>query len=110
MAALPGAAMAAAASDAPSTAAPSTIKILQQRTADGRTLLTNRPDPGATTQRTWEIEPQPAAPARPPVAAVEPRVRPAGLEERHARLASLRTLPRFTRATRFTGPGWLGSR
>ena len=37
--------------------------IVQQRTDDGRILLTDRPVPGATTQRSWTV------PARAPVAA-----------------------------------------
>ena len=37
--------------------------IVQQRTDDGRILLTDRPVPGATTQRSWTV------PARAPIAA-----------------------------------------
>jgi hypothetical protein len=38
--------------------------IYQQRTADGRIVLTDRPLAGATTQRTWQAAPVDAAAAR----------------------------------------------
>ena len=44
--------------------APATTQILQQRTADGSLLLTDRPAPGATTERTWQIQAEDQAAAR----------------------------------------------
>ena len=43
-------------------AGPADARIYQQRTADGRTLLTDRPVAGAVTQRTWQTTPEDAAP------------------------------------------------
>jgi hypothetical protein len=45
-------------------AGPADARIYQQRTADGRTLLTDRPVAGAVTQRTWQTTPEDAAAAR----------------------------------------------
>ncbi len=39
-------------------------QILQQRTADGRLLLTDRPAPGAKTERSWQVEREDPAAAR----------------------------------------------
>jgi len=39
-------------------------QVLQQRTADGRLLLTDRPAPGARTERSWQIEREDPAAAR----------------------------------------------
>jgi hypothetical protein len=43
---------------------PATTQILQQRTADGRLLLTDRPAPGAKTERSWQVEREDPAAAR----------------------------------------------
>ncbi|HZE90785.1 MAG TPA: hypothetical protein VE029_03615 [Rhizobacter sp.] len=40
------------------------VQIYQQRTADGRIVLTDRPVTGAVTQRTWQPAPEDAAEAR----------------------------------------------
>jgi hypothetical protein len=45
-------------------AGPADARIYQQRTADGRTLLTDRPVAGAVTQRTWQTTPEDAAAAQ----------------------------------------------
>jgi hypothetical protein len=45
-------------------AAPANTEILQQRTADGRLLLTDRPAAGAKTERSWQIEREDPAAAR----------------------------------------------
>ena len=37
-----------------------TLHVYQQRTADGRVVLTDRPVAGALTQRTWQVEPEDA--------------------------------------------------
>ena len=55
-------ALPAAASAAAGPAA--TTQIYQQRTADGRILLTDRPSPMATTERQWQMSPEDAAAAR----------------------------------------------
>ncbi len=39
-------------------------RVYQQRTADGRIVLTDRPVPGAVTQRTWQAATADAAAAR----------------------------------------------
>src|SRR5712671_5552331 len=39
-------------------------RVYQQRTADGRIVLTDRPVAGAVTQRTWQAAPTDAAAAR----------------------------------------------
>jgi hypothetical protein len=39
-------------------------QIYQQRTADGRIVLSDRPQPGAQTQRTWQFAPEDAAAAQ----------------------------------------------
>lgn len=51
---------------APAIAAtgPASSEILQQRTADGRLLLTDRPAPGAKTERSWQVEREDPAAAR----------------------------------------------
>ena len=43
---------------------PADARIYQQRTTDGRTLLTDRPVAGAVTQRTWQTAPEDADAAR----------------------------------------------
>ena len=43
---------------------PADARIYQQRTADGRTVLTDRPVAGAVTQRTWQTAPEDADAAR----------------------------------------------
>jgi hypothetical protein len=43
---------------------PASTQILQQRTADGRLLLTDRPAPGAKTERSWQVEREDPAAAR----------------------------------------------
>jgi hypothetical protein len=45
-------------------AAASTTEILQQRTSDGRILLTDRPSAGAKTERSWRMETEDPAAAR----------------------------------------------
>jgi hypothetical protein len=45
-------------------AATGTTEILQQRTADGRLLLTDRPAAGAKTERSWQVEREDPAAAR----------------------------------------------
>jgi hypothetical protein len=45
-------------------AAASTTEILQQRTADGRVLLTDRPSAGAKTERSWRMQAEDPAAAR----------------------------------------------
>ena len=45
-------------------ATPADARIYQQRTADGRTVLTDRPVAGAVTQRTWQTAPEDADAAR----------------------------------------------
>jgi hypothetical protein len=45
-------------------AAATTTQVLQQRTADGRLLLTDRPVPGAKTERSWLVEREDPAAAR----------------------------------------------
>jgi hypothetical protein len=45
-------------------AATATTQILQQRTADGRLLLTDHPAPGAKTERSWQVEREDPAAAR----------------------------------------------
>ena len=45
-------------------AAPAATQVLQQRTADGRLLLTDRPVPGAKTERSWQVEREDPAAAR----------------------------------------------
>lgn len=40
------------------------IQVYQQRTEDGRIVLTDRPVAGAITQRTWKVAPEDAAAAR----------------------------------------------
>jgi hypothetical protein len=45
-------------------AAPATVQILQQRTADGSLLLTDRPAPGAKTERSWQVQREDPAAAR----------------------------------------------
>ena len=45
-------------------AATEATQVLQQRTADGRLLLTDRPAPGAKTERSWQIEREDPAAAR----------------------------------------------
>lgn len=42
----------------------STTEILQQRTADGRILLTDRPSAGAKTERSWRMAAEDPAAAR----------------------------------------------
>jgi len=58
-------------------------RIYQQRTADGRTLLTDRPLAGAVTQRTWQAAPVDAAAAR--QRREEARLEAAAVTERIAR-------------------------
>jgi hypothetical protein len=41
-----------------------TTEILQQRTADGRILLTDRPSAGAKTERSWKLQAEDPAAAR----------------------------------------------
>lgn len=43
---------------------PASTQILQQRTADGRLLLTDQPAPGAKTERSWQVEREDPAAAR----------------------------------------------
>ena len=43
---------------------PATTQILLQRTADGRMLFTDRPTPGAKTERSWQVEREDPAAAR----------------------------------------------
>ena len=43
---------------------PATRQIVQQRTADGSILLTDRPRPGATTERSWLVEKEDPVAAR----------------------------------------------
>ena len=45
-------------------AAEATTQILQQRTPDGSILLTDRPSPGAKTERSWQVEREDPAAAR----------------------------------------------
>lgn len=45
-------------------AATGTTEILQQRTADGRLLLTDHPAAGAKTERSWQVEREDPAAAR----------------------------------------------
>src|SRR5947209_10479283 len=45
-------------------AAPATTQIIQQRTSDGGILLTDRPAPGAKTERTWQMRAVDPAAAR----------------------------------------------
>ena len=45
-------------------AATEATQVLQQRTADGRLLLTDRPAPGAKTERSWQLEREDPAAAR----------------------------------------------
>jgi hypothetical protein len=45
-------------------AKPADARIYQQRTADGRTVLTDRPVAGAVTQRTWQTAPEDTDAAR----------------------------------------------
>jgi hypothetical protein len=51
---------------APAVAAsdPPTTQVLQQRTSDGRILLTDRPAAGAKTERTWQVQAEDPAGAR----------------------------------------------
>ncbi len=42
----------------------STSQVYQQRTADGRIVLSDRPQPGAQTQRTWQFAAEDAAAAQ----------------------------------------------
>jgi hypothetical protein len=56
--AIVAAAPAVAASDPPTT------QVLQQRTSDGRILLTDRPAAGAKTERTWQVRAEDPAAAR----------------------------------------------
>lgn len=56
--AIVAAAPAVAASDPPTT------QVLQQRTSDGRILLTDRPAAGAKTERTWQVQAEDPAAAR----------------------------------------------
>ena len=58
-----GAALAAAGS-ASFGAVESTTQIYQQRTADGRILLTDRPSPVATTERSWQMKAEDPAASR----------------------------------------------
>jgi hypothetical protein len=60
VAALAGGPLLAAAEAAPTT----TTEILQQRTADGRILLTDRPSAGAKTERSWKMDAEDPAAAR----------------------------------------------
>jgi hypothetical protein len=53
-----------AADAAAQPAKPADARIYQQRTADGRTLLTDRPVADAVTQRTWQTAPEDADAAR----------------------------------------------
>ncbi|MEO6362443.1 MAG: hypothetical protein ABIO71_04375 [Caldimonas sp.] len=59
-----GAASAAAALPQPGGNAFGTTQIFQQRTTDGRTLLTDRPYPTATIERAWQLEREDPAAAR----------------------------------------------
>ena len=43
---------------------PATRQIVQQRTPDGGILLTDRPRPGATTERSWQVEKEDPVAAR----------------------------------------------
>jgi hypothetical protein len=45
-------------------APPGTTQILQQRTADGRLLLTDHPAPGAKTERSWQVRTEDPVAAR----------------------------------------------
>jgi len=45
-------------------AADTTTQIYQQRTADGRILLTDRPSPVATTERSWQMKAEDPAASR----------------------------------------------
>jgi hypothetical protein len=45
-------------------ATPATTQILQQRTADGRLLLTDRAAPGAKTERSWQVRAEDPVAAR----------------------------------------------
>ena len=58
-----GAALAAAGSVSFAAAEPTT-QIYQQRTADGRILLTDRPSPVATTERSWQMKAEDPAASR----------------------------------------------
>ena len=58
-----GGAIAAAGPDTAATAAPAS-RIYQQRTADGRIVLTDRPSPAETIERAWQIETDDPALAR----------------------------------------------
>ena len=44
--------------------AAATTKIVQQRTSDGRILLTDRPVAGATTERSWQVDSEDPVAAR----------------------------------------------
>ncbi len=44
--------------------AAATTEIIQQRTADGRVLLTDRPSAGAKTERSWSLQAEDPAAAR----------------------------------------------
>jgi hypothetical protein len=56
--------LAASCAGAACAAATEATQVLQQRTADGRLLLTDRPAPGARTERSWQIEREDPAAAR----------------------------------------------
>lgn len=58
-----GAALAAAGSSS-FAAAEATTQIYQQRTADGRILLTDRPSAVATTERSWQLKAEDPAASR----------------------------------------------
>jgi hypothetical protein len=53
-----------AAGPASAAAAFGTTQVIQQRTSDGRVLLTDRPAPGAKTERTWQMRADDPATAR----------------------------------------------
>jgi hypothetical protein len=62
--ALLASAVLAAAAPAVAASDPPTTQIVQQRTSDGRILLTDRPAAGATTERTWQVRAEDPAAAR----------------------------------------------
>jgi hypothetical protein len=57
-----------------------TTEILQQRTADGRVLLTDRPSAGAKTERSWRMQAEDPAAAR--RRALDVQVEAQGVSER----------------------------
>src|SRR5262245_19385827 len=60
--------------------------IYQQRGPDGRIVLTDRPSPGSTTERTWRFDPQdPAAVEAPEARREASRAEAAQVNERFAR-------------------------